>query len=1249
MREQLIESLMKDILGPKNGAFEEMTEDPGKEYVTGIIVPQSCRFVKAEPDSEDTVEGPGDLGSEDDLRSDDAITMSFSDIDPRIKPQVFGISFVTVGEIPSFKVCVTWGRYNWNKETKKWNRQPFRRIYPIKLSSTKLETDIYSDVDGTVRLYVRKVAGEYGADVITVNIVNDLKINSQKCSGENLTEVSLFQPSLRIKLDEGFQLSPFLIESNGDNNIFKFLYRNKPVMAKGNMCSAIWSSIEYPEPYKSYTWPDGKEFIDCSEFMEPDVRSDFLPLYADPSPILEWDKSMGNPPELSAFKLSELWDPDKMYSSIFPLVSAYEKWIQFNIALAKNMHGEDEKVALNLIQMQYEFVNRLRSSLEIINNDEDARLSFCFANRAIWLQNKWKGNSDFTWKPFQLAFLLLNIEPLTNKNSKYRSKVDLLWVPTGGGKTEAYLGIIAFLIAYRRRRAINGQTAEPTGGGTAVLTRYTLRLLTTQQFRRTLRMVTAAEYLRIQNAGGIGWRPSDSKINGDFIYGSTRFSAGLWVGTGVSPNHLRGKGHAIPILEGSDENDENSEGEPAQVTRCPACNSWLAIPKSGLPENQDNQLHLLVKTNVSSSVLDGQINQVIKDNKLTIVKGFSFRSLGSDPSNLDLVLTLYHRGKIGTADIDNLWNKIKSSSNMSLSSVRASRPGYFLVKQEPGRKSESYSDFEIYCPNPECELNQIVTYVEGIPTLKEENDEILPDGLKIRRETSPFFYGKHLPIPAYTVDEQIYHQCPTIIISTADKIARLAFEPRATGIMGNVDSFNLYYGYYRGTLLPKDITSEARKISKVNVRSFEPPELILQDELHLLEGPLGSLFGLYESSVDGLIQERGVSPKYIASTATIKNAESQIKRLFAREVCQFPPNGLKIEDSFFVRERDRNKSWNEDIAGRIYAGIYSPGWGPLTPNIRIWANLLQSVYQLRSDSNSKFFWTLVGYFNSIKELGGARGLYRADTVERIHNISAGNPRMLDQGNVTELSSRINSTDIPQLLDDLERGEERDISLNPDSIFTTSMFGTGVDISHLSLMVVNGQPKTTTQYIQATGRVGRKHGGLVVTFLRSGRPRDLSHYEAFPAYHQRKYLEVEPSSVFPYAEGSMARGVGPSMVSFLRNFLHSSVDWNGDDGKVILKEGSKVDLTIFENFIHERLSGMMEIDKVNKLINYIESEADKWINKSRPVSKMVFAEYFRAKENVVLGDPYHKNKGLSIVFDNVPQSLREVEETTGFVV
>ena len=322
MREKVIESLVKDILGPREGVFEEMAEDPGKEYVTGVIVPQSCYFELTEPDSEDIVEGPGEPTGEDDLKLDATTRNSFSDIDPRMKPKVFGISFVTIEETPSFKVCVTWARYIKNKETNKWKRQPFRKIYHVKLSDLKLETDIYSDADGKVKLHVRKVTREKGVNVIIVNIVNNLNINSGKCHGQDLTEAGLFQPSLRIKLDKGFELKPFPVEFNRDENLFKFLYRNKPVMAKGNMCSAIWSSIEYPEPYRFYSWPDGKAFEDCSEFMEPDVRSEFLPLYADPSSLLDWNTSMGPPPELSALKLSELWDPDKIYSSIFPLISA---------------------------------------------------------------------------------------------------------------------------------------------------------------------------------------------------------------------------------------------------------------------------------------------------------------------------------------------------------------------------------------------------------------------------------------------------------------------------------------------------------------------------------------------------------------------------------------------------------------------------------------------------------------------------------------------------------------------------------------------------------------------------------------------------------------------------------------------------------------------------------------------------------------------------------------------------------------
>lgn len=173
--------------------------------------------------------------------------------------------------------------------------------------------------------------------------------------------------------------------------------------------------------------------------------------------------------------------------------------------------------------------------------------------------------------------------------------------------------------------------------------------------------------------------------------------------------------------------------------------------------------------------------------------------------------------------------------------------------------------------------------------------------------------------------------------------------------------------------------------------------------------------------------------------------------------------------------------------------------------------------------------------------------------------------------VVELSSRINSTDLPQILDELEKGGKEDLSKNQDAIFTTSMFGTGVDIPHLSLMVVDGQPKTTSQYIQATGRVGRNHGGLVITFLRAGRPRDLSHYEMFSAYHRRIYAEVEPPSVSPFSDGCLARASGPVMVSFLRNIPKPNAKWyDNSNGRAVLEANAEKDLERFRAALSSRL-------------------------------------------------------------------------------
>jgi len=107
---------------------------------------------------------------------------------------------------------------------------------------------------------------------------------------------------------------------------------------------------------------------------------------------------------------------------------------------------------------------------------------------------------------------------------------------------------------------------------------------------------------------------------------------------------------------------------------------------------------------------------------------------------------------------------------------------------------------------------------------------------------------------------------------------------------------------------------------------------VIQDELHLIEGPLGSMFGLYETAVEGVITEMGGRPKYIASTATISDAEPQINRLFARKVFQFPPHGLDINDSFFIKNPEWTEGWNEKIPEESIWG-YTP---------LVWARLPQS-------------------------------------------------------------------------------------------------------------------------------------------------------------------------------------------------------------------------------------------------------------------------------------------------------------------
>jgi hypothetical protein len=325
--------------------------------------------------------------------------------------------------------------------------------------------------------------------------------------------------------------------------------------------------------------------------------------------------------------------------------------------------------------------------------------------------------------------------------------------------------------------------------------------------------------------------------------------------------------------------------------------------------------------------------------------------------------------------------------------------------------------------------------------------------------------------------------------------------------------------------------------------------LLLQ--LHLISGPLGTLVGLYETAVDALstwqVQGKMVRPKVIASTATIRNARQQIHSLFLRQVEIFPPQGTDVRDNFFSLQRAPSKG----NAGRRYIGICAPGKRLKVALIRVYVAYLsagQKLYE-KYGAAADPWMTLVGYFNSMRELGGMRRLIEDDVSARLKSMDERGLAKRKTPVLRELTSRMGAADIPAVLDLLElqfdpvAEEQRKASRAKnqkaawdqplDVLLATNMISVGVDVRRLGLMVVAGQPKSTSEYIQATSRVGRSTPGLVCTVFNWARPRDLSHYERFEHYHATFYKHVEALSVTPFAPRALDRGLSALLVSLIR--------------------------------------------------------------------------------------------------------------------
>jgi hypothetical protein len=396
-------------------------------------------------------------------------------------------------------------------------------------------------------------------------------------------------------------------------------------------------------------------------------------------------------------------------------------------------------------------------------------------------------------------------------------------------------------------------------------------------------------------------------------------------------------------------------------------------------------------------------------------------------------------------------------------------------------------------------------------------------------------------LPVLFVDEQIYQELPDFLVATVDKFAMMPWRGEAGMLFGRASHIDPLRAYGVMHAPPKS----ARPLPS----GLLPPELIVQDELHLISGPLGTMVGLYETAIDFLSARKveGVlrAPKIICSTATARRAREQIRALFDREMALFPPRGIDEGDNFFA-------AIDRESPGRLYLGVSAPGRALRAVTVRTYATLLAAA-QLQYDPKgppdqaADPYMTLVGYFNSLRELGGMRRLVEDEVRTRVqgfaddkkpHHFVGPHPWAASRSLVfpAELTSREPTHRVKETKRRLatRRTQTEDDPL--DVVLASNMISVGLDVDRLGLMVVAGQPKTTSEYIQATSRVGRAYPGLVVTCLNASRPRDRSHYERFAAYHESFYREVEATSVTPFSLQTLDRGMVGTLLTMIRHGL-----------------------------------------------------------------------------------------------------------------
>ncbi|MGB3652025.1 MAG: helicase-related protein [Rivularia sp. (in: cyanobacteria)] len=841
------------------------------------------------------------------------------------------------------------------------------------IDGLKLSFEVFSRPDREKREGVR---------LLTVCLINRTSTDVNHVSHENCLFQAGFKATI-VSPEAQAHILPYPKPNSTEDEeeqSLALLYRKMETYAVGHGCAADWDK-------------------ESSLGKVNNVIAECLPAFETPSTTPDIRRKDNSNIEVPMAPLAGLVEGNDGFTALEEVVNLYEQWIEEKIAEIPFLDGKYQDAAYRHMDECNRAAQRMRNGLNYLLNNAQAKRAFQLANHAILLQQICssselrKANFDSQtkrynfstnykapnlspippsrgkWRAFQVAFLLMSVESTAEGNIPERSTVELIWFPTGGGKTEAYLGLSAFATFMRRLK-------NPDDAGVNVLMRYTLRLLTAQQFQRASALICAMEHLRRQHQDKLGKEP---------------FSIGIWVGGETTPNKRKNAVHALGQLQKS-----SSAENPFLISRCPWCNAQFG------------------------------------------------RYEGKLPSSLPKVL------------------------------------GY--------KKIRDTVIFE--CPDNECEFSK-------------------NDGL-----------------PVYIIDEDIYEKRPSLIIGTVDKFALLAwsYARKARGLFG---------------------------IGVDGNRETSPPGLIIQDELHLISGPLGSVVGLYETVIEELCTDRRseekIKPKIVCSTATIRRYAEQIKALYGREdAVLFPPPGIDAEDAFFSRYARNDDGTLQ--RGRIYVGVHAPSLRSLqTAQVRSFSAILQAPVTLTAEERDPW-WTFLQFFNSLRELGTTLSLLQSDIpgyLKVIRNrlgLEWQESRRL--WSVLELTGRIRSDQVPEAIAKLEVKCNSENNPHPiDVCLASNIIEVGVDIDRLSLMAVVSQPKTTSQYIQVTGRVGRRwweRPGLVVTLYSPTRPRDRSHFEKFRSYHQQLYAQVEPTSVTPFSPPVLDRALHAVMTTYARQIGNQKI-------------------------------------------------------------------------------------------------------------